>query len=100
MRPASATWSASAPAASATRGPVARVDDRRGARDSDAVAEGRSDDVGGAARRPHRARVNELAHGAEELLAGSDHASAEDDELRLEQVHDRGEPARERLHRL
>src|SRR5215218_4455194 len=100
IRPASATWSASAPGASATRRPVARVDDCRRARDADAVAERRRDDLGDAARRAHRAPANRLPHRAEQLLARTEDASAEDDELRLEEVHDRGHAAGERLHGL
>src|SRR5829696_4294909 len=100
IRPASATWSASAPGASATRHPVARVHDRGRAGDTHAVAERRRDDLCRAPGRPHRARADGLADRAEELLAGADHASAEDDELRLEEVDDRRQAARERFHRL
>src|SRR5918995_985756 len=95
-RPARARWSARAAAASLMRDDVAGrpfVDDRRRADDADVVSESRLHDLRGGRSRLHRVGSDPLTHGAEQLLARARDTAAEHDELGLEQVHDRGEPA-------
>src|SRR4051794_33028936 len=73
---------------------------RGGADDADLIAQRRALDPHAAPRGRYRLLLHPRARRAEQLLAGAGDAAAEDDELRLEHVHDRREPARERLDRL
>lgn len=76
------------------------VDDRGSAHDADAVAERRGNDARGHGGRLHRAGAHALANRREQLLTRPCHAASDDHDLGLEEVHDRGDPAGERLDRL